>query len=134
MAHLVGIVLALGVALFAKLVGLDKDRAFYPTVMVVVASYYDLFAVMSGSMHAIGAELAITVAFLVAVVVGFRRNLWIVVAALAAHGLFDLVHPHLIDNPGVPAWWPSFCAAYDVTAAACLAWLLNQRLRPAAIA
>lgn len=123
MAYLIGVVLALAVSLFARLVGLDRDRAFYPTVLVVVASYYDLFAVMGGSRQALLHELAVTSIFLVAVVLGFRRNLWIVVTALAAHGLFDFVHPHLIDNPGVPAWWPMFCMAYDVTAAACLAWV-----------
>ncbi len=39
----VGIVLSAGVAWFARRVGLDRDRAFYPTVMIVVASYYVLF-------------------------------------------------------------------------------------------
>jgi hypothetical protein len=126
MAILAGIALALSVSLFAKLVGLDRDRAFYPTVLVVVATYYDLFAVMSGSGHAIGAELATTVLFLVAVVVGFKWNLWIVVGGLAAHGLFDLMHGSLVVNAGVPAWWPSFCLAYDVTAAVYLACLLHR--------
>lgn len=134
MAYLVGVVLAVLVTVFARVVGLDRDRAFYPTVLVVVASYYDLFAVMGGSTHALMAELATTGMFLVAVVVGFKRNLWIVAAALAAHGLFDLVHPHLIANPGVPAWWPAFCMAYDVAAAACLGWLLVQGSLPAGVA
>jgi len=126
MVVLVGVVLALVVALFARIVGLDRDRAFYPTVLVVVASYYDLFAVMGGSMKAILVESSVTAVFLVAVVLGFKRNLWIVAAALLAHGLFDLVHGHLIANPGVPAWWPPFCLAYDVTAAAWLASLLRR--------
>jgi hypothetical protein len=126
MGFFVGAVLALAVTVFARLVGLDRDRAFYPTVLVVVASYYDLFAVIGGSMQALVGELVATGLFLVAVVVGFRRNLWIVAAALAAHGLFDLVHPHLVSNPGVPTWWPSFCLAYDVAAAVCLGWLLKR--------
>jgi len=131
MAIFVGILLALLVSLFAKLVGLDKDRAFYPTVLVVVASYYDLFAVMSGSMPAVAKELAVTALFLGAVVAGFRWNLWIVAGGLAAHGLFDLVHDSLIVNPGVPTWWPNFCLAYDLAAAACVALLLSRgTLRP----
>jgi len=56
-----------------------------------------------------------------AAVIGFRTSLWIIVAGLFGHGLFDAVHGHLIANPGVPAWWPAFCAGYDVLAAACLA-------------
>jgi len=39
MPYLAGIVLALTVSGFATLVGLDRDRAFYPTVLVVIASY-----------------------------------------------------------------------------------------------
>lgn len=37
MPYVVGIVLSLGVALFARRVGFDRDRAFYPTVLIVIA-------------------------------------------------------------------------------------------------
>jgi hypothetical protein len=40
MAYLVGILLALSTAVFARSVGFDRDRVFSPTVMVVIASYY----------------------------------------------------------------------------------------------
>ena len=45
-----------------------------------------------------------------------------VVAGLAAHGVMDLFHGRLVDNPGVPPFWPGFCSAYDVAAAGYLAW------------
>ncbi len=68
MPFLVGAFLALAVGgLLGTGVGLDRDRAFYPTV------------------------------------------------------------DRLIVNPGVPAWWPAFCLAYDGVAATYLAFLL---LRP----
>ena len=126
MALLTGLLLALAVALFASFVGLDRDRAFYPTVTVVVASYYALFAVMGGSLRALAIECISIVVFIAAAAAGFRKSLWIVVAALAGHGIFDAVHGRLIDNPGVPLWWPAFCGAYDVMAAVCLAWLLTR--------
>ena len=119
----VGAGLALAVAVFAAVVGFDRDRAFYPTVLVVVPSYYGLFAVM-GDMTALGAELVVFAVFIGAAVIGFRTSLWVVVAALALHGVLDLNHGRLIDNPGVPAWWPMFCLAFDVTAAGALAWRL----------
>ncbi len=58
-----------------------------------------------------------------------QRNMWIVVAGLLAHGLLDSVHARLIDNPGVPGFWPPFCLAYDATAAAWLgcSLLLDKR-------
>jgi len=119
----VGIVLSLIVALFARVVGFDRDRAFYPTVLIVVGSYYVLFAVMSGSMNAVLTESIVMMAFLAAAVAGFKRSRWIVIVGLAAHGVLDSFHGLVIDNPGVPAWWPAWCMAYDIGAAGILALL-----------
>jgi hypothetical protein len=124
MAYLVGIALALVVASFARLTGLDRDRAFYPTVAIVIALYYVLFAVMGTSSHALLVDSLGMAAFAGIAVIGFKVNLWLVVAALAGHGVLDVFHPQVVDNPGVPEWWPPFCMAYDVGAAAFLAWLL----------
>jgi ABC-type amino acid transport system permease subunit len=129
MSFLIGASLALLVGLFAAWIGLDRDRAFYPTVMIVIASYYVLFAVMGGSSHSLLTECAVMAAFVVASVAGFKRTPWLVVAALAAHGVLDFVHPHLISNPGVPVWWPGFCAAFDLVAACYLATLLIRSRR-----
>jgi hypothetical protein len=110
----------------ATAVGLDRDRSFYPTVTIVIASYYALFAVMGASTHALVLELLAGGVFLAVAVAGFRSSLWVVVAALAAHGVFDLAHGRVLSNPGVPRWWPHFCLSYDLTAAAYLAWLLMR--------
>ena len=130
MAFLVGAVLALSVGLFATFFGLDRDRAFYPTVTIVIASYYALFALIGASVDALLLESIAILVFLGISVAGFRTSLWLVVAALAAHGLYDFIHEYLIINPGVPAWWPPFCLAYDVVAAAYLAWLLSRSNDP----
>jgi hypothetical protein len=130
----IGTVLALSIGLLATVTGLDRDRAFYPTVMIVIALYYALFAVMSGSMQVLASESIVIIAFVGASIAGFKSSLWLVVAALAAHGAFDLVHGQLINNSGVPSWWPPFCLAYDVVAACYLAWLLSRsKVRVAAI-
>jgi hypothetical protein len=124
MSMLIGASLALAVGFLATWIGFDRDRAFYPAVTIVVASYYVLFAVMGGSPQSLLTECAVMAAFLVASLVGFKRTPWLIVAALAGHGVLDFVHPHLIDNPGVPRWWPGFCLAYDVVAAGYLALVL----------
>ena len=49
----------------------------------------------------------------------------IVVGALAAHGIFDAVHGGVIQNSGVPVWWPDFCRVH-LGAAGALAWLLKR--------
>jgi hypothetical protein len=118
---LAGLALAPAVAAFALSVGFGRDRSFYPTILVVVASYYALFAVMGGDGTILAREGAGFLLFCAAAAIGFRTSLWIVVAALAGHGLFDAFHSQLIANPGTPHWWPAFCLSFDVAAAACLA-------------
>ena len=129
--YVVGIVLSIGVALFARFVRLDRDGAFYPTVMIVIASYYVLFAAMSGSVQTVVIESVVMTLFAAAAVAGFKSSAWIVVVALAGHGVFDAVHGHFIENAGVPPWWPAWCLAYDVGAAAILAWLIKRQRRGA---
>src|SRR5262245_56839158 len=127
MAYGVGLVLSVGVALFARAVGFDRDRAFYPTVVIVIALYYVLFAAMSGSGQTVILECVGVAVFVSAAVAGLKSSAWIVVAALAGHGIFDAFHGHIVENTGVPVWWPAFCLAYDLGAAGGLAWLLRVR-------
>jgi hypothetical protein len=127
MPYIIGIVLALVSVVLARVAGLDRDRAFYPTILIVVATYYLLFAVVGGSFGALVVESIVMIAFVIVAVLGFKFNLWLVVFALAAHGVFDFVHGNVVVNPGVPIWWPGFCMAYDVVAAGFLGWLLYAR-------
>jgi hypothetical protein len=131
MQYLIGLILSLAVAALATVVGFDRDRAFYPTVLIVIASYYALFAVMGASGRAIGIEALSASGFLFVAVLGFKKNLWLVAAALIGHGVFDLVHHSLIENPGVPQWWPGFCLTFDVVAGGWFAALLMIRARRA---
>ena len=133
MPYVIGVVLAMGVAVFARCVGFDRDRAFYPTVMIVIAAYYVLFAVMSGSVQTVVIESVVMTLFAAAAVAGFKSSAWIVVVALAGHGVFDAVHGHIIENVGVPAWWPAWCLAYAVSAAAGRAWLLRYERAAAGV-
>ena len=120
----------MSISLLATFVGFDRDRAFYPTLLIVIASHYGLFAVMGGSIQALEKESIVIAGFLLASILGFTFNLWLVVGALFAHGIFDFFHAHFISNPGVPAWWPMFCLAYDITAGGYLAWLLIRSKVP----
>jgi hypothetical protein len=124
MEFIIGILLALAVSLSASIIGFDRDRAFYPAVLIIIASYYGLFAVMGGSMQTLAVESVVMFGFFGIATVGFKRNAWLVVAGLVAHAIFDFVHRHIIENSGVPLWWPGFCLAYDATAGAYLAALL----------
>ena len=118
---IVGLTLAPVVASFALLVGFDRDRSFYPLQLIAFALLYMLFAAIAGGGALLLAEAPGLLLFGAAAVIGFRTSLWVVAAGLFGHGLFDAVHGALIANPGVPLWWPGFCAGYDITAAGCLA-------------
>src|SRR5947208_3513413 len=124
MEYLIGIGLALLVCSFARLVGFDRDRVFYPTLVVVVATYYILFAVIGSSMRALAFESLIASIFLAVAAAGFKKNLWVVVGALVGHGVLDFFHHLFVQNPGVPVWWPGFCLSFDVLAGGFLAMLL----------
>jgi len=115
MEYLIGAVLGLGLAAFARGTGLDRFPNYLPIVLIVVASYYVLFAAMGGSLAALGLEVLLFGAFALLALIGFRSGLWWAVLGLFAHGLQDAFHSSLWHNAGVPSWWPGFCLAIDVT-------------------
>lgn len=123
MEYIVGVGLALGVGLFTTVAGFDRDRSLYAVILLVISSYYGLFAIMGGG-SALNSEIGIFAAFALAATVGLRTNLWIVAVALVGHGLLDWYHSELIENSRVPTWWPMFCLSFDAAAGAYLAWRL----------
>jgi hypothetical protein len=114
MESMIGAGLGLAISAFAQLVGFDRSRNFYPLALIVIASYYGLFAAMAGARSAYMLEALIFGVFASLAIVGFRACLWVVVIGLLAHGAMDFVHGFLVTNPGVPRWWPGFCASIDI--------------------
>ena len=82
---------------------------------------------MGRSTSALMIESTVAGAFLMLAVVGFKKDLWVIVAALGGHGVFDFFHHLFIQNPGVPLWWPGFCLSFDVLTSVFLAMLLVRR-------
>src|SRR4051812_49252143 len=97
LAVFVGMALAGAVWAGASLVGFNRDRSFYPLVVIVTASYYILFALLGGSAPALWSEIGVTLVFMTAAVAGYRTSNWVAVAALLGHALFDVVHDGMID-------------------------------------
>lgn len=129
MEYIVGIALALVFCAAALGLGMDRERVFYPAVVMAVASYYLAFAVSDGRSGVLLAEVAIAAVFIALAVAGFKRSPWIAVVALGAHGVMDVFHHQLVHNTGVPGAWPGFCASFDVTAAAFVALVMLARAR-----
>ena len=126
MEYLIGVLLAAATVALAVLIGFDRDRAFYPTLVIVIATYYILFAAMGAGGRTLVAESVAATVFLLAAALGYRKSAWLVAAALAGHGIFDFFHHLIISDPGVPAWWPGFCMTYDVTLAV---WVMARLAR-----
>ncbi|HVT94320.1 MAG TPA: hypothetical protein VHD76_15850 [Bryobacteraceae bacterium] len=126
MEYLVAVILGLVVVGFAATSGFDRDRAFYPTVLIVIASYYSLFAVMSAPRYStLGFEIAVGLVFSVLAVLGFKKSMWLAAAGIAGHGFFDFfVHHALVTNSGMPVWWPGFCGTIDILIGGWLAFRL----------
>ena len=129
MEYVIGLALAAAVAWFATAVGLARERSFYATVLIIVGSYYVLFAAMGASRRTLVAEIVVAVIFVLFAVLGFKGNLWLLAVGLIGHGAFDFVHHFFIDNPGVPRWWPGFCMAFDVLFGVLMAWRLLREPR-----
>lgn len=131
---LVGFAVAASVAGFAALAGFDRDRSFYPTVLIVSASYYLLFAAIGGDGAVLMREALGLLLFVIAAVAASKLSRWIVVIGLCGHALFDMAHGAMIASPGTPIWWPAFCLSFDLALAACVAVGLRtpigQRLHP----
>lgn len=132
MEYLVAVILGLVVAGFARTAGFDRDRAFYPTVLIVIASYYVLFAVMGASRNStLAIEIAVGLVFSIFAVLGFKKSLWLAAVGIAGHGFFDFfVHHALVANPGMPVWWPGFCGTIDIVLGGWLAICLWKARKP----
>lgn len=124
MEYIIGTGLGLFVPVFAAFVGLDRERAFYPTVLIVIASYYLLFAAIAGSAHTAAVEVLGMSVFMAVAVLGFKLSPWWLVLGLFSHGVFDFTRGTFIDNAGVPPWWPGFCLSIDVVLSVVLGLLL----------
>lgn len=125
MSFALGIVIAFAMCLAARGVGFDRDRSFYPALLIAIATYDLVFAAQTGEAHTLLAEGMLVSVFVATAVLGFRKSLVWVVVGLSGHAAADVLHPHVIANPGIPAWWPAFCAGFDAAAAL----VLGARLR-----
>lgn len=127
MSAIIGILLGITIVALGRFAAMDRDRAYYPVALIVIGSYYVLFAIMADDRAAVWIELVFASLFATVAVVGFRSSLWIVVAGLALHGVFDFTRHLIVPGSGIPPWWPAFCGAIDIAiATGLLAILLRQ--------
>lgn len=115
---IVGVLAGLAtIALARKIRG---EHWVYALSLISLPTIYAGFAWYAGETRIGWQEMLFGLPFLIGGVVltlarqQFRWAAAIVGALWLAHGGYDLLHPQLFINPGVPAWYPAFCAGVDI--------------------
>lgn len=114
MEYLAGISLAIAIAAFAKRFDLEKEKFFYPLILVAIALIYLVFGAFDGRAAVFTIEAIYACLFILAAMAAAWKWPLIAGVAILLHGLFDLAHHLLLENTGVPDWYPGFCAAVDI--------------------
>ncbi|MCG2590469.1 DUF6010 family protein [Rhodohalobacter sulfatireducens] len=124
---LIGILVGLVIIISGKITKFDNDESFYPLILIFISLLYILFASIDQGFSVILVETLIAAFFISCAILGFKGSkLWIPIG-YALHGFFDILHPNLLNNSGVPAWWPGFCLGIDEVIALYLIWKIYNK-------
>ncbi|MGY1727964.1 hypothetical protein ACI79J_13430 [Geodermatophilus sp. SYSU D01062] len=99
------------------------DATVYALGIVLIAAVYIGFGVADGRGRVVAVETVVAAVFVVVAAAGVTGSAWLLVAGLAGHALKDLWQ-HRTGFVANTRWWPPFCAAVDVVAAALIAVLI----------
>lgn len=118
----------LAVIMVAPLLLLSKQAGFQFLAVLLgfVGAIYFGFAVADGRVTVLLVEFSVSGVFLAAGAVALWADSPVILAmGYAAHAVWDCVHhPRAVSTP-VRNWYPPFCVAFDVVAAAfILVWLV----------
>lgn len=107
----------------------NREGWLYSAAVISLPLIYVTFALFDGDFNAAVRELLFGAPFIIggtaSLVFRMKMSSRIIGILWLAHGLFDVVHDRLFANPGVPEWYPLFCAAVDVVIGAYLILLVS---------
>jgi len=109
-----GLILAVLIILLSRVTGFDKDRSFFPLILIVIATYYVLFAFQEFELFTALFEITVALLFTVFAIIGHNKSIRMVGIALIAQGVYDLFHSQIPVAGFAPQWWPLFCSAVDL--------------------
>lgn len=128
LAALSGLAVAVLTVAFARLV--RGQHWVYAIGLLTLPSLYASFAWHADLPAVVVMELVYGLPYLAAGLLlawrGMRHSATVVAAFWIAHGIYDLVHDRLLNNPGVPEWYPVFCFTVDVVIGAYVLWLARR--------
>lgn len=103
--------------------GILAERSGAAMLLAAIAVFYPVFAVIDADPLAIALHLAIFAGFAALALRGFRDGLYLIAGGLIAHGIFDICL--MFTQITGPAWWPPFCASFDLIAGASILRLIQ---------
>ncbi len=103
--------------------GMLAERSGAAVMLIAVALFFPVFAASEGDLLAFSLHLLIFAGFSFLALRAYKRGLFLLAGGLIAHGLFDIM-AGLIAAPG-PAWWPAFCASFDIVAGVLILQLIQ---------
>jgi hypothetical protein len=92
----------------------------YALGLALIAAVYIGFGVADGRPRVVAVETVVASVFVVVAAAAVTGSAWLIVAGLAGHALKDFWQ-HRTGFVASTRWWPPFCAAVDVVAAALIA-------------
>jgi hypothetical protein len=116
-AKLWGVVVGLAQAATPLVFWWLNTATVYAIGTVGIAFIYIGFAVADGRPKVIAVESGVAMGFVVLAAVAVTGSPWLLVAALAGHGLKDFWQ-HRTHFVSTTRWWPPFCMTVDFVVAA----------------
>ena len=130
---MVALILGLIIAFIAIAMAKDLDlppRAF-ALGTAFLPLFYMLFALTVGDFGAMALEFAYGLPFFIlgglCFTRGFKASGVVVVGLWGLHAAYDVYHHMLVDNAGVPFWYPALCLGFDMMMVIYLARLVRRQ-------
>lgn len=113
---IIGAVLGAASILLARTV--RGEHWLYSATVMFLPVAYAVLAAAAGDLHTATLELFVGAPFILGgaanLVFRIPRSAVPVGVLWITHGIFDVLHDCFFLNPGVPEWYPVFCAAIDI--------------------
>jgi len=108
----------------------------FSVTLILLPVIYIAFGLFTGDSSIILGEILVGVPFIVVgflcLRLGFVASGYLLASLWLIHGGYDLYHDFLFINPGVPSWYPVFCAVVDMVVGSYLFYSM-YRLRTVTI-
>jgi len=122
--------IALGILSIFLIRKVNGESWLYSAVVISLPLIYVTFALVAADYTAAAMELLAGAPFIiggaVCLILRVKMSARIIGILWIVHAVFDLVHDRLFVNPGVPEWYPLFCAGVDVVIGTYLIQLVSR--------